>query len=753
MKNKTVSILTSISVITVLLMPMPALSCGPFFSDAVFVSLSGTDMPLEEYAHGRLGIVLPGYKTSHLYVAYRYLAGLPLDKEEQKVMLSFWGEAKDYRSPIPDVSEAKKGWFDARSKVPGLPAAGEIKTYQQTKTYAGYDNCLADSFGTAARTLNKRIQTFGAGSPEMKAWALAQDAVFSNCSGGRNIIPLTIEPGLKAAIQKDRAYQIASAYFYAGDFDKAGQLFREIVKDQSSPWRPTAAYVVARIFLREATLNADYCQIDRAWAVRAKAELLSILVDSSLKDVHPAAQRMMDFLRFRLYPEERGRELDHALMKKGPPREMYQNIVDYTLFMRSPSWNNPGPLTDWVLTFGADGEKQLAASLKKWEETASLPWLVAVLTKIDANHPKLQKVLAAANAVDKRSPGYLTVLFHRTRLQMESGKFDEARAMIESALTRDKNMMSPSARNLFLNLRLQLARNLDEFLRDAALAPVAVQYGDDVYSWSRPGESYLPDTVKKMAGKKLLDRDAADILNKAMSLNLMKEAAQKTLLPVNIRRQLALAAWTRAVLVDDEKTALELAALVETLVPEAKEELKAYRSAESGAARKFAGIFLMLKYPGARPIMDWGIGRTTALDRIDDFRDNWWCALKGDLNLPNFLKPYYLKHVDSPEKLALAGESFSLAFVNDSEKKAGRDEWKKLSSIGTGPNYLGKQVIAWAEKHPDDPRVPEALHLAVKSTRYGCTDDDTSKISKDAFKLLHKQYPKSPWTKKTPYSY
>ena len=62
-------------------------------------------------------------------------------------------------------------------------------------------------------------------------------------------------------------------------------------------------------------------------------------------------------------------------------------------------------------------------------------------------------------------------------------------------------MMSPSARNLFLNLRLQLARDLDEFLRDAALAPVAVQYGDDVYSWSRPGESYLPDTVKKMAGK------------------------------------------------------------------------------------------------------------------------------------------------------------------------------------------------------------------------------------------------------------
>ena len=46
---------------------------------------------------------------------------------------------------------------------------------------------------------------------------------------------------------------------------------------------------------------------------------------------------------------------------------------------------------------------------------------------------------------------------------------------------------------------------------------------------------------------------------------------------------------------------------------------------------------------------------------------------------------------------------------------------------------------------------PEALHLAVMTTRYSCTDKDTARWSKAAFDLLHKKYPTSPWAKKTPY--
>jgi hypothetical protein len=58
-------------------------------------------------------------------------------------------------------------------------------------------------------------------------------------------------------------------------------------------------------------------------------------------------------------------------------------------------------------------------------------------------------------------------------------------------------------------------------------------------------------------------------------------------------------------------------------------------------------------------------------------------------------------------------------------------------------------VLEWARVHPQDPRVPEALHLVVRATRYGCTDDATGAVSRAAFTLLHRHYPKSPWTTKT----
>jgi hypothetical protein len=53
----------------------------------------------------------------------------------------------------------------------------------------------------------------------------------------------------------------------------------------------------------------------------------------------------------------------------------------------------------------------------------------------------------------------------------------------------------------------------------------------------------------------------------------------------------------------------------------------------------------------------------------------------------------------------------------------------------------------------DDPRAPEALHLAVRATRYGCKDEKTGSFSKQAYDALHKKYPKSTWAQKTKYWY
>jgi len=60
-------------------------------------------------------------------------------------------------------------------------------------------------------------------------------------------------------------------------------------------------------------------------------------------------------------------------------------------------------------------------------------------------------------------------------------------------------------------------------------------------------------------------------------------------------------------------------------------------------------------------------------------------------------------------------------------------------------------ACGWLRDHPEDPRLPEALHLAVRSTRWGQGDEQNSSVSRAAFLFLHKHYPNSEWTKKTTY--
>lgn len=73
-----------------------------------------------------------------------------------------------------------------------------------------------------------------------------------------------------------------------------------------------------------------------------------------------------------------------------------------------------------------------------------------------------------------------------------------------------------------------------------------------------------------------------------------------------------------------------------------------------------------------------------------------------------------------------------------------------------GPIWLEHHVIAYAKAHPEDRDAAEALALTMRAMRYGCFRGDVegkenSMASKEAFTLLHRNYPNSPWTRKTPY--
>ncbi len=198
--------------------------------------------------------------------------------------------------------------------------------------------------------------------------------------------------------------------------------------------------------------------------------------------------------------------------------------------------------------------------------------------------------------------------------------------------------------------------------------------------------------------------------------------------------------------------------ILEQLAPELKGDLWRYVSAPNSPSRRFAAVFTILRFPGVHLYVGAGPARRTPLARIDNLRENWWCRLAPAQRGSRIYMGYRHYRMDTtfhmPLKMLYPSQELDYpAFLSPAQKAEAAREWEQLSALETAPNHLGRQVLGWAKSHPDDPRVPQALHLTVKAPRYGCADEQTGHYSKAAFQFLHRKYPHSSWAKKTKYWY
>jgi hypothetical protein len=136
------------------------------------------------------------------------------------------------------------------------------------------------------------------------------------------------------------------------------------------------------------------------------------------------------------------------------------------------------------------------------------------------------------------------------------------------------------------------------------------------------------------------------------------------------------------------------------------------------AWRVDAALALLLADPESRPY--------AALD--PPFAIAWWCA--------------------PPEPLE---EGRDPAFLSPAERAAADDEVARLESVPPAATWFTREALAFARAEPDDPRSPEFLSRAVRATREGCGDGETRALSKAAFDLLHRRYPKTSWARQTKY--
>jgi len=491
-------------------------------------------------------------------------------------------------------------------------------------------------------------------------------------------------------------------------------------------------------------------------------------------------------VRIRLHRQERFHELETALLDAGDSKSFGQDLTDYLWLLDRPvlnktvtpppaSPNQPpqkgatrdessrlpaGDMTDWIFTFHDEGHAAALHSLQRWHDTKSLPWFVATIAKASSKDSSAAELLAAADKIGPDSPAYLTVAFHRLRLLEESGHLDRALRDLDQLIARQGSTMPLSARNQFRALRMKLAENLSQFLQ---FAPRISTDATGVAPLPAGKSDYDPGTPEYAITRPHFDSDASVVLSEKLPLRLLADAAKSADLPSSLRVDIAVAAWTRAVQLKNGAIAREMIPLLGELIPELKNDLAEY-SATEGDSREFAAVFAILRNPGFRPFVSASPGRgwfnntnETHFNSIHNFGDNWWCSFVPGQKNPNTNTGFYrmFSSLRSPlREIYPGGDVPEPGFLSSQEKTIAADEINALADLPSAPRWLGQITVSWARSHPDDPRVPEALHNVVRAWRYGCTEtqqNDPTNYSKDAFEILHKRYPDSEWTKKTPY--
>jgi hypothetical protein len=732
---------------------LPAWATGPLGPEIRFFSRSGQD-PVDDLAYfrGQLGILRPTFTDNRLYAAYRIMLGGRFSEAQAKQLLARCCDAPE------TLSDAETSWNDLRKRVAGVPPAKDTR-------YGGYRrrpenmqlfdvSCLPNAYRNSAATLRARIAEHGANNPLTRDWVIGQDAVLLNCYED-SPLPEELPPNAPAWLKADFAYQTAAAYFYRLDYARAGQLFAEIGRDASSPWQKTARYLVARCAVHAAIEDKTPKLI-----ADAQQAIDALATDPQLADYRADAPKLASLLAFATRPQERARELERALLAPELPAALPFELRDFLLLERTGTRNTD--LGVWIYDIDVltvDKDETVAAAktdaLRRWREQRNLPWLVVALMHLSPGDEDVAAAIAASRAVEATSPAYYTLAWHRLRLLIADGKQDEARAELDQIL--DGRALPEGVENLMRYHRMKLARDLDEFVR------FALRRGEFVM--------YLPDPRTKLdatppplsaatrfpydfgamlkwrtelfqPNPQYFDTDATAAMSFVMPLPLMARVAQSSRLPPNMQRDVALAVWTRAVLLDDAEIANAVAPIVARHFPQYSAGWKAYQSAATPQQKKIEAAVLLLRLPGASPWFASGLGYPYMRDVIGLVATRWW--ERGDSDNQTATDGADITLCDD---CALPLQFAAPAFLTSEDRDRARNEVARLRQLPGAPAYLGAIIIAWANAQPRDPRVPEALHLVVRATRYGEKNTATSKA---AYTLLHDRYRRNPWTSKTP---
>jgi len=425
-----------------------------------------------------------------------------------------------------------------------------------------------------------------------------------------------------------------------------------------------------------------------------------------------------------------------------------------------PAFLRTDELTDWLLTFQSLDPAAFTHAYNRWRETHSTAWLVAAMAKAQKSSTALSTLVRESERIDPESPAFPSVAYHLIRLHLEMNDRGAAKQLLDQIIDSKIESLPISSQNLFFEQRLTLADSLSDFLKFASRKPAAFyEYGSfgrvrDLFQVQKSfwdtgyevtKEQFDQDVEAEFLEllpwdeRKIFTQSTADIFNWHFPVASLLRASRDPALPDYLRRPMAVAVWTRAVLLKNDTIAHEAASDLTQLAPEMSSLLKDYLEATTAQQRSNEALYIILKYPNLSPWLSAGIPEFTTSEKLEYYFDtSWWCRPSNT--------DYTVDGTEVPKVVPSPG--FLSAEVVSSAKR----ERAVLIAIGHAKSFLGKRVLEWFKQSPNDPRLPEALFIAVRANleyKYGCDGwwhDEETRAALE--KVLLEKYPNSPWTAK-----
>ena len=683
--------------------------------------------------HGQVGIIDNNWKDPGLFLAWRHFEGLGVPEES---LPAFWlsdydSEPADTDTPPPEPELPAADQWQAAVKAatgdenvpwPSPEWAGEVPDPTEGTRWTFFLNCLDPAFKTAIATLQERQERYGAGSRELNEWLRGQQRVFEACSANVEAPP-ELDASWPAELRADRQYQIAATDFYAMRYEAAVARFRRIAADKSSPWRSHAAFSVPRTTLR------------RGLFAEAAAEFRALLKNNDVLEFHASAERLARYAEMRADAAGEAKKIEATMRAKKLPTFPIDALLDVRWLARKLEPNPELPLIHFLQSISS-WRIPASAAYAHWQKTKTPTSLVVALIRaaealngndVESGTPlgeeEHQALIEAAGKIRPGAAAYLSARFYRAQLLIEGlGREDEARQELDQLLA-DKNtakVYNQGDIQRLRHLRAHVAQSWQELVSFGLLTPIGETDEEGTVVNNIDVSGYNNELAED---ERILIPVATTSINRFASLADLARLQKMTELPKRYRRDLALSGFLRAALQGKEKEAEAFAKAAESIDESLGALFADWRGAADADRKKFAVVLMDLQQPGFSIDLWESWGRNLPREELSSTRENWWCAIS---ELPvDPVRPSFLRGLEAPDDASFG--------------------WS------AGPNHLGREVLAYAAKYPDDPRLPEALHRTVRATRLGCYGEPFAEVSKGAFTLLHKRFPKTDWAKQTPY--